>query len=56
MKLGFFVKIKSCHKKIKKDYLVKTLKNYFLKKIECLTSTYKNGHLRDKLPNKTMYR
>ena len=33
MKLGFFVKIKSCHKKIKKDYLVKTLKNYFLKKL-----------------------
>ena len=39
----------------KAEYLVKTVKKYFLKKLSVWLNTYKSGNLRDKLPKRTMY-
>ena len=39
----------------KAECLVKVVKKWLFKKVECLTSTYKNGSLRDKLSKMTMY-
>ena len=39
----------------KAEYWVKTIKKCFLKKVECLATTYKSGNLRNKLPKRTMY-
>ena len=39
----------------KAEYLVKAIKKCFLKKAECLASTYKSGGLSGKLLKMTMY-
>ena len=39
----------------KAECLIKAVKKCIMKKAECLTSTYKSGSLRDKLPKRTMY-
>ena len=40
---------------VKTECLVKAIKKCFLKKIECLASTYKSGSLRGKLPKRIIY-